>query len=80
MRHIDELDGFWVSQECNRTLHIGFEDEETLYFDLFDSDAAAYVAEGNQCLSAILLNLRTGEVEVEAETRAKRRRNGEAEP
>ena len=63
-RRIDELEGFWVSEEADRTLHIGFEDAETVYFDLFDSDKAACVAEGNRCLVTILLNLRTGTVEV----------------
>ena len=65
MRRIDELDGFWADEAIDRTLHIGFEDEETLYFDLFDSDNAAHVAEGTECLASVLLNLRTGRVKIE---------------
>jgi hypothetical protein len=65
MRRIDELDGFWVDEAFDRTLHIGFEDEEALYFDLFDSDRAAHVAEGTECLASVLLNLTTGRVKIE---------------
>jgi hypothetical protein len=64
-RPMEGLDGFWADQELNRTLHIGYEDEETLYFDLFDSNRAGYDADGSRCLVAVLLNLRTGEVRIE---------------
>ena len=64
-RRIDELEGFWVSEETDRTLHIGFEEAGIVYLDLFDSDKAACVAEGNCCLTTVLLNLRTGAVKIE---------------
>lgn len=60
VHQLQELDGFWVDRQLARTLHIGWEDEETIYLDLFDSDKSAYAAEGNQCLSSMMLNLRTG--------------------
>lgn len=63
-REIDDLEGFWVNEDPSRALHIGWEDEDTLYFDLFDSKSAAWTPEGNDSLTSILLNVRTGEVQV----------------
>jgi hypothetical protein len=67
-RSVEDMDGFWVSREHDRTLHIGFEDEETLYFDLFDTAKAGNPwHDGGDCMAAVFINLKTGEVRVEHE-------------
>ena len=64
-RPIEELDGFWASRELGRTLHVGFEDEHTLYFDLFDSATAGTPGDRSRGLMAVLLDLESGEVRIE---------------
>ncbi|MFH1003494.1 MAG: hypothetical protein V1780_05045 [Chloroflexota bacterium] len=53
-----------MDREHDRTLHIGFEDEDTLYFDLFDSANAWLTPEGNDTIAGIMLNLKTGKVTI----------------
>ena len=67
VNRLDDFDGFWVDEELDRTLHVGWEDGETLYIDLFDSWLAAFEAEGNDSLVSILLNVKTGEVKLNTE-------------
>jgi len=67
VNRLDDFDGFWVDEELDRTLHVGWEDDETLYIDLFDSWLAAFEAEGNDSLASILLNVKTGEVTLKTE-------------
>lgn len=69
IRDIEELEGFWIDGKRDRALHIGFEDEDTVYIDLFDSVDAAYTPEGNECLIGVLLNLITGELRIEKATK-----------
>lgn len=56
---IDALDGFWLSRGLDRTLHITFEAEDVLVFDLYDTVRAAYAPVGEP-LAIVRLNLRTG--------------------
>lgn len=63
-RPVEELDGFWACRKTGRTVHIGFEDEETVYIDLFNSAQADHDDESD-CITAIILNLRTGDVVIE---------------
>jgi len=65
-RNIEEIDNFWVDKELNRTLHVGFENDEWLYFDLFDTAKAAVASEAGKVLTAVFLNLKTGEIKVES--------------
>ncbi len=45
-------------------VEIGYEDEDTLYFDLFDSALAADTPEGNECIASVMLNLKTGKATI----------------
>jgi len=59
---MDKLDGFWVDRALDRCLHIGWESEDTLYLDLFDSASAAYNPERSDLLMSLHLNIATGDV------------------
>ena len=72
IRRIDEIEGFWVSEETHRMLHIGFENAEKIWIDLSESHGAGLEpfleaigdAEEECYRITVLLNLRTGSVEV----------------
>ena len=55
-----ELDGFYVDEELNRTVHITFESEETVLIDIFDTRQAAYDSDTGDVLGIVELNLKTG--------------------
>lgn len=60
---VDELDGFYVDGELDRTVHITFDAEDVIVVDVFDTTAAAYAPVGEP-LSIVEINLRTGSVTV----------------
>ena len=57
-----KFDGFYVDRVNDRTIHVGWEDEVTIYIDVFDSARAATDAEHGDCIAAVLINVLTGEV------------------
>lgn len=60
---IDELDGFYVDNEFDRTVHITFEEEDVFVIDIYDTVDAAYDPVG-EAIGIIKVNIRTGESEI----------------
>ena len=56
---IDELDGFYVDKNLNRTVHMTFEEEDVVIIDIYDTVQAAYEPVG-EILGIVELNIRTG--------------------
>ncbi|MDP3025496.1 MAG: hypothetical protein Q8O10_08165 [candidate division Zixibacteria bacterium] len=65
---MDELDGFYVDKDLNRTLHITFEKEDIIVIDVYDTVQAAYKPVG-ETLGIMELNLSTGKVKCYREGR-----------
>lgn len=55
-----ELDGFYVDNELDRTVHITFEKKEVIVIDIYDTARAAHKPVG-ETIGIIELNLDTGE-------------------
>ncbi|MBC7234160.1 MAG: hypothetical protein H5T68_13060 [Chloroflexi bacterium] len=61
---LDELDGFYVGD--GKCVHISFESEDIIVIDLFDTEKAAYNGNAGGIIGQpILINLKTGEIELE---------------
>lgn len=54
-----ELDGFYVDNELDRTVHITFEEEDVIVIDIYNTARAA-IAPVGETLRIIELNLNTG--------------------
>lgn len=54
-----ELDGFYVDNELDRTLHITIEDRDVIVIDVYDTEKAACEPTGEP-IGIIELNLNTG--------------------
>ncbi len=54
------LDGFYVDNELDRTVHITFEKKEIIVIDIYDTAQAAHKPVG-ETIGIIELNLDTGE-------------------
>ena len=57
-----ELDGFYVDNELDRTVHITFEKQHLLVIDIYDTAQAAYKPFG-EAIGIIELNLHSGKAE-----------------
>lgn len=60
---IDELVGFYVDKQMDRTVHITFEEEDVIVIDVYDRAAAVRAAVG-EILSIIEINLKSGNAKV----------------
>lgn len=58
---INELDGFYVDKESNKTVHITFEKEDVLVIDIYDTVEAARRPVG-EVLDIIEIDLKTGKM------------------
>ena len=56
---MSELDGFYVDNGLNRTVHITFEERNVIVIDIYDTAQAAYKPVG-EAIGIIELNLDTG--------------------
>lgn len=56
---INELDGLYVDNTLDRTVHIGFEEEDVVLIDIYDTAGAAYEPVG-ETLGIVELNIKTG--------------------
>lgn len=57
--NINELDGFYVDNRMDRTVHITFEEEDVIVIDIYDTAQAAYDDKG-RVIGIIEVNIRTG--------------------
>ena len=60
-----DLDGLYVDDQNDRTIHLGWDSDTTIYIDVFDTATAAWQAESGNCLASVLVNVVTGEVSIE---------------
>ncbi|MCQ4574609.1 MAG: hypothetical protein NOU37_05120 [Candidatus Brocadiales bacterium] len=60
---IGELDGFYVDEKLDRTVHITLESEDTIVIDIFDTAQAAYDSNTGNALGIVELNLKTGDTQ-----------------
>lgn len=65
---IEELDGFYVDKELDRTVHISFDEEDVIVIDVYDTTQAAHKDTG-EALGIIEVNLRTGKAKFFTEGR-----------
>ena len=65
MKEASDFDDFYVDRKNDRAIHVGWEDETTIYIDVFDTAAAAWNSEKGKCLAAVLIDVATGEVTTE---------------
>lgn len=58
---INELDGFYVDNELDRTVHVTFEEEDVIIIDIYNAAEAAYNPDKGEAIGIIELNLTSGE-------------------
>jgi hypothetical protein len=66
--NINELDGFYVDNRMDRTVHITFEEEDVIIIDIYDTAQAAYDNKG-EVVGIIEVNIRTGKAKFFTEGR-----------
>ena len=65
---IEELDGFYVDNKLDRTVHITFEEEDVIVVDVYNTAQSAYNDAG-EVIGIIEVNIRTGKAKFFTEGR-----------
>jgi len=65
-----DLDGLYVDEQNDRTIHLGWDSDTTIYIDVFDTATAAFQAEFGNSLASVLVNVVTGDVSIKWSSKA----------